>query len=163
LIFEAGGQYIDHVYNRQGSCGGALLVAFRRRTAKDKSFDLTISPARKIKIQKAIKQYQLQMELLSSQLQKYNQNIYGFGASLMMATLAYHLKTDFRELICVLDDDPQKEGIEYQNIPVKVRYNKSGSIPPDSNFIITSLENCRPIFKRITELNPQRILSPLIT
>ena len=80
----------------------------------------------------------------------------------MLATLAYHLQTDFSELVCVLDDDQEKDNLGYQNVPVRVRYSNSLEISPNSNFIITSLENARPIFKRITEFSPRRILIPLV-
>jgi len=33
---------------------------------------------------------------------------------------------------------------------------------PDSSYIITSLENVRPIYRRLLELTPRRILVPLI-
>lgn len=162
LIFEAGGEYIAHVYNRQGSCGGALLIAFRSNTSKKTPVEINIK-VRKEKIIKAIVNYQKQMQLLSDQLRGFHQNIYGYGASLMLATLAYHLRTDFSELICVLDDDLQKDCIGYQNVSVKVRYVDKCHIPPNSNFIITSLENTRSIFGRIMKLGPRRVLTPLIS
>jgi hypothetical protein len=161
MIAEAGGLYIDHVYNRQGSCGGALLIAFRKAKTKV-SFDIHDLKLRKEKINQAIREYKSQARLISSQLQKLNKNIYGYGASLMLATLGYHLNTDFSELICILDDDQQKDNIGYQNIPVKVRYTGSIKIEPNANFIITSLENTRSIFKRISELSPRRVILPLV-
>lgn len=161
LIQEVGGEYIAHHYNRQGSCGGALLIAFRKGGSKPiQSPDLT---KRKAKIQKAIRDYRLQMELMSFQLKQLQGPIYGYGASLMLATLGYHLKTDFSELVCILDDDPNKEGMGYQNLPVKIRSTKNLSLEPNSSFLITSLENTRVIYKRLLELSPRRILVPLIS
>lgn len=161
LIFEAGGEYLSHVYNRQGSCGGALLIAFRKGPSKELCPSLDVVN-RKKEIQQAVADYQKEMELLSRKLKQFHQNIYGYGASLMLATLAYHLQTDFSELICVLDDDPQKEGIGYENLPVLVQNPAKMNLPENSNFIITSLENTRSIFQRVLQFSPRRILTPTV-
>lgn len=159
LIFEAGGEYISHCYNDQGSCGGALLIAFRKAAAcQTKSFcDPQI---KRDEILAAINDYQYTMQVLSRQLDQWRHQIYGYGASLMLATLAYHLHTDFSELICILDDDAQKEEIGYQNLPVQVRYVKGMTIPPDSRFLITSLENIRLIYQKVLAYQPRLILFP---
>jgi hypothetical protein len=162
LIFETGGTYLDHVYNRQGSCGGALLIAFRKATSQPSLPQSQNMIGRKEKIKKAIQDYKNQAKLLSIQLEKLHKDIYGYGASLMLATLGYHLNTDFSGLICILDDDPQKDGIGYQNLPAKVCFSGNCSIEPNSNFIITSLENTRVIFRRLIERSPRRILIPLV-
>ena len=160
LIAEVGGEYVDHLYNRQGSCGGALLIAFRQGS-RQPQVRMDIRTRQEL-FKREIVSYQKQMELLADRLVGFHQQIYGYGASLMLATLGYHLGTDFSELICVLDDDPQKDQIGYRNIPVTVRFSTKIPIEPHSNFLITSLENSRAIFKRITELTPRRILVPLI-
>lgn len=162
MIKEAGGEYIAHTYNRQGSCGGAMLIAFKGR-AKGEAPTHSVNPiVRKAFIKQSIANYKLQMSLLSQQIKGFSQNIYGYGASLMLATLAYHLNSDLSDLICILDDDPDKDLLGYQNIPITVRYSKNIKIEPNSNFIVTSLENSRAIFKKIMELSPRRVLVPLI-
>lgn len=160
LIAEAGGAYLAHQYNRQGSCGGALLIAFRKGKSS-LQHPLSITEKQQA-IQKAIQNYSTQMDLLAIQLKKFNKDIYGYGASLMLATLGYHLKTDFSELICILDDDEQKDQISYQNIPITVRFTKKCSVPKNSNFLVTSLENTRSIFKKVLEFSPRRVLIPLV-
>ncbi len=161
LITEMGGQYLAHLYNRQGSCGGALLIAFQRQKTCSKP-DFIDVLKRKELIRKSIQNYRQQMQLMSEQLRKFDQNIYGYGASLMLATLGYHLRTDFSELICILDDDAQKDQISYQNVPIKVRYTGHCQPEVNSNYIITSLENTRSIFKRLMEFSPRRVLIPFI-
>lgn len=89
--------------------------------------------------------------------------VYGYGASLMLATMAYHLQTDFSQLDCVLDDDVSRDGATYENIPVTVRHTAKVAPAPNSSYLITSLENIRPIFRRILELNPRRILVPPVS
>lgn len=163
LIAEVGGQYLAHAYHHQGSCGGSLLIAFQRRNAPSVPLAPLNMKQRKKQIKKAIQHYRDQMQLLSAQLQKFHKQIYGYGASLMLATLGYHLKTDFSELICILDDDPLKDLTGYQNVPVKVRFSGVYHPEPNSNYLITSLENSRCIFKKIMDLSPRRVLTPLVS
>lgn len=107
--------------------------------------------------------YQQQMVAASQLLKQMPKKVYGYGASLMLATLGYHLKTNFNELECVLDDDQSKNGMTYENVPVVVKHPDMAAPPQDSCFIITSLENARPIYRRIQDFKPRRILMPLIS
>lgn len=161
LIWECGGEYLGHAFNHQGSCGGALLVAFRRaRTPQSKPvIDL---PARIAHIERRIARYRDQMAVMGELLDALPKPVYGYGASLMLATLGYHLRTDFSSLDCVLDDDPARDNATYENVPVTVRHTAKVSAAPNSSYLITSLENVRPIYRRICELTPRRILVPLL-
>lgn len=161
LLKEVGGEYLDHAYNYQGSCGGALLVAFRK--AKSRSDEMkTGVQNRQDYFRKKIRLYQNEMEIMASHLNGMQGKIYGYGASLMLATLAYHLKSDLSCLEFVLDDARDKDGFTYENLPVKVKYPQNGIPEPEANYLITSLENARPIFKRLLNFKPRRILMPLL-
>lgn len=162
LIWECGGEYLDHTFNHQGSCGGALIVKFRRaRKTQPKPFmDLD---ARIIMLEKRISHYKNQMAIMGELLDGLPKPVYGYGASLMLATLGYHLGTDFSKIECILDDDLQKDGKTYENVPVVVKHPTNVAPPPNSSFVITSLESVRPIYRRILELSPRRILTPLVT
>jgi hypothetical protein len=81
----------------------------------------------------------------------------------MLATLGYHLKTDFSGLECILDDDESKHGTQYENVDVTVCSTSVVKPPPNSSFVITSLEAIRPIYRRLLDFKPRRILSPLIS
>jgi hypothetical protein len=161
LIWECGGEYLGHAFNHQGSCGGALLIAFRRaRTVQPQPvIDL---PVRIAHFERRIARYREQMAIMGELLAALPQPVYGYGASLMLATLGYHLRTDFRSLDCILDDDPARDGTTYENVPVTVRHPARVSPPPHSSYLITSLENVRPIYRRLCELSPRRILVPLV-
>lgn len=161
LLWECGGEYVAHSYNHQGSCGGALLVAFRRATAVASKPEIDVD-ARIHWIEKRISAYTQQMALMGQLLKELPRPVYGYGAGLMMATLAYHLGTDFSELDCVLDDDPSRDGWEYENVHVTVRHPSSVDLQPNSSYVITSLENVRPIARRIVGLQPRRVLQPLL-
>jgi hypothetical protein len=153
---------LDHTFNHQGSCGGALIIAFQRaKTAQPKPY-IDVG-ARITKLEKRIAQYKEQMAIMGELLEGLPKPVYGYGASLMLATLGYHLGTDFLGVECILDDDPQQDGMTYENIPVMVKHTANVKPPPNSSFIITSLESRRPIYRRILELSPRRILLPLIS
>ena len=81
----------------------------------------------------------------------------------MLATLGYHLRTDFKNIECILDDDKNKDEITYKNVDVRVRHTEKVNPEPNSSYLITSLENIRPIFSRIATLNPRRVISPIIS
>lgn len=162
LIWECGGEYLGHAYNHQGSCGGALLVAFRR--ARKPSVIPEIDLAARIAwVERRIARYREQMTIMAELVGELPKPVYGYGAGLMLATLGYHLKTDFSALACILDDDPAKEGTTYENVPVTVRHTAKLAPAPNSSYLITSLENVRPIYRRIQELMPRRIVVPLIS
>ena len=162
LIWECGGEYLGHTFNHQGSCGGALLVAFRRAKTKQArpEFDL---PSRIARLEGRIALYKTQMVMMKELLDALPGPVYGYGASLMLATLGYHLQTDFSQLTCVLDDDVARDGATYENIPVTVRHTAKVAPAPNGSYLITSLENIRPIYRRILELSPRRILMPLVS
>lgn len=161
LIWECGGEFLGHTFHHQGSCGGALLIAFRRaQTAQPKP--LLDLPARIAYFERRIARYREQMAIMGELLEALPRPVYGYGASLMLATLGYHLRTDFSALECVLDDDPARDGTTYENVPVTVRHTAKVAPPPNSSYLITSLENVRPIYRRLLELSPRRILVPLV-
>lgn len=161
LIWECGGEYLSHIFNHQGSCGGALIIIFRRaKTIQLKPY-IDIN-SRIERFERRIAQYKLHMEIMGELLVALPKPVFGYGASLMLSTLGYHLNTDFSELDCLLDDDPSRDGATYENIPVTVRHTALVKPPPNSSYLITSLENIRPIYRRIQELSPRRILVPFI-
>lgn len=162
LIWECGGEYLGHSFNHQGSCGGALLIAFRRAKTKQAKPKIELE-SRVARFERRIALYRTQMVMLSEQLDALPKPVYGYGASLMLATFGYHLQTDFSQLACVLDDDVSRDGTTYENLPVTVRHTAKVCPAPNSSYLITSLENIRPIYRRILELAPRRILVPPIS
>lgn len=161
LLSECGGEYLGHAYNHQGSCGGAMVIAFKKaKSVQSESVDLA---QRTEWVIGRLAAYQQQMAVASQMLKQMPKKVYGYGASLMLAMLSYHLNTDFNELECVLDDDQSKNGMTYENVPVVVKHPDTEKPPQNSCYIITSLENARPIYRRIQDFKPRRILMPLIS
>ena len=161
LIWECGGEYLSLDIDHQGSCGGSLLVSFKKAKTPQTKPRLDIR-SRISTIESRILRYREQMTVLRDLLETIPGPVYGYGASLMLATLGYHLQTDFSRLECILDDDPAKHGGSYENVPVKIGHTAQINPPRGSSYLITSLENIRPIYRRIMELDPRRILAPMV-
>jgi len=87
--------------------------------------------------------------------------IYGYGAAQMLPVLAYHMKTDFGQLAAVLDDDPEKDGIGYSNLPVKVMLPGRATRLSEASVLITAIDNVAPIMTRLLANRPRHILHPL--
>lgn len=159
LLAETGGEYLSHAYNTSGPCGGSLFLAFRK--ARQRPAEPTVDPAaRSSAIHAGITAYSGQMRALSHGLLHCPRPLYGYGASLMLATLAYHLKFDLSEFACIFDDDPGKDGATYENVPVTVRDPQRHPPERDASYLVTSLENVRPILSRVMTLHPRRVFVP---
>ena len=161
LLDLAGAEYLAHRHNWQGSCGGSLMIAFRAGVS-DKRIPHADVGDRERYLRRRIARYEHQMEVMAQLLSELPQPIFGYGASLMLATLGYHLHTDFKTLECILDDDAGKNGWTYKNVPVTVRHTCAFPPPSQASYLVTSLENVRPISRRIASLTPRRILVPLL-
>lgn len=96
-------------------------------------------------------------EILATQSGK----IYGFGASDITASFAYFLKSDLSMLDCIIDDTPYKENMYIPGLKPKIV--KSADIDDwsDVTVLITAPQASRAILKRLIELNPKKIISPL--
>jgi hypothetical protein len=162
LLWECGGECIDYTHNTNGSMGGSLVIAFRRSIIRQVCPFIDVS-SRINWLRSAIVRYQALAGIIGDQFVNLPSPVYGYGASQMLATLAYQLKTDFRQLVCVLDDDPARDGMTYQNVPVQVGF--TGRIKPEKNssYVITSLENVRSIYQKIVPLCPRRVLMPIVS
>lgn len=163
LVDAAGGNFLGSFENHLGSCGGSLIVAFQSGKSASETVRLDSDINRRIEvIRNAISIYDEQMKLLSGFLDRIDEPIYGFGASLMISTLEYQLDFDFSKLVGILDDDVSKHGVGYRNVKVTVSHPSRLELPSCPNILITSLESVRPISKRVLDFSPVRVLSPLV-
>ena len=161
LVWEVGGAYLGHQYNHRGSNGGSLMFAFTKGPLN--SGPIVLDVAQKAKwVRDRVELFNRQMDISTQLIDQLPEAKLGFGAGHMLATLNYHLHGRVESLGCVLDDDPAKDGIEYANVKVSVRATAAFSPPAESSFVITSLENIRPIFGRLQSLEPRRIVVPLL-
>ncbi len=140
---------------------GALIVAFERRGAGVASSGTVPKPSF-VDIQKRYEMFKSQMINAGAALAAYAGDlIYGYGAAQMLPVLGYHMGTDFSELNFVLDDDPNKDGMGYWNLPVRIKLASSIENIADATVLITAIDNVQPIMAKLLTRRPRHILYPL--
>jgi hypothetical protein len=156
LIERCGGEIVDYQVNPYH--WGALMVAFRKRKGPKKS-KKTFLPFQVKDIQFGYDQFQKELRVTTEKLHRYkDEKLYGFGASLMLPILGYHLGTDFVEFESILDDDKAKEGLYYINLPVKIRKPAENEYFGDANILVTAYNTPRSVISRVISLKPKRII-----
>lgn len=162
LIEEIGAELIDYSFNY--NYWGALLIAFRKPVSlKSKNIASTaLSSITAEEIQRRYALFQAQMtitkECCMDILNK--MKICGYGAALMLPVLAYHMRTNFDWLECIIDDDLAKDNMGYVNLPVRI-HNPKGIVFEDTAILLTAIDNRRPIMRRLLGLGPKMIINPL--
>lgn len=161
LLKEVGAECLLHRENFHD--WGAMALAFSRSTP-GKMITMDVAKPSLADIRKRYALFRRQMEATNELLMHLNgTTVYGYGAAQMLPVLAYHLANDLSQLAAVLDDDPEKDGIGYWNLPVKVM--PSSRVPDlgSAGVLITAIDNVQPIMVRLLT-NPQRprhIIYPL--
>jgi hypothetical protein len=112
-------------------------------------------------VQSRYEVFRREMETTRFTLDRADQeNLFGYGAALMLPVLGYHLDTNFSEFRAILDDDPSKDGLSYVNLPVVIR-EPEGIDFAAATICLTALDNRRPILRKLMEMNPKEIINPL--
>jgi len=158
LLNELGCEVIDSETNYH--YWGSLMVAFRKAKRKKPN---TLPD--KITLDKIRKNYELFKNAMKSANEYLNtlkgEKVYGYGAGLQLPILSYHLGNDFSALECILDDSKDKDGLFYLNLPVMVRHpSKIGDLK-DATVFLTGVNFSRAILRRLFELKPKRVVSPI--
>ncbi|MBI5195197.1 MAG: methyltransferase domain-containing protein [Nitrospirae bacterium] len=138
---------------------GALMIAFRKKGAAHRNFNVAFT---REDIEWRRDLFFCQMDNARKTLYEFkNTNIYGYGAALMLPVLAYHLKSDLSFIKAVIDDDKDKEGFFYTNLPLQVKH--SGSIEDfySSTVFVTAIDNVKPIMLKLLQNRPKHIIYPL--
>jgi hypothetical protein len=166
IASASGLEVVSFRRNQLGSNGGSLLVCLRRFRAKGGGAlgyedRLTSFDDKATRTQSAISRFTRMMAVFSEQIYSHSGDIAVFGAGLMLPTLDYHLNGALgNKAIAVFDDDLEKRGLGYRNVPLTIR------TPPedlrDLLVVVGGLESSRGITKRCFELDAGVILSPLV-
>lgn len=157
LLEVVGGRHLLHRFNFHD--WGAMAVAFVKGNANPDALARQWSPA---EISVRYTSFQQQMRATGELLAFYaGSPLYGYGAAQMLPVLGYHMGTDFKELIAVIDDDESKDGIGYWNLPVKVTPARKVADLAEAAVLITAIDNVQPILTRLLAHRPRHILLPL--
>lgn len=139
---------------------GAMAVAFTR-SAPDKPAEPDRPQPELETIIRRYGQFRRQLAATREVLAELRgARIYGYGAAQMLPVLAYHMGTDLSELVAVLDDDPEKDGIGYWNLPVKVMSSARATDLLESAVLITAIDNVQPIMAKLLANRPRHIVYP---
>ena len=153
---------VASAFNENGSNGGSLLFALSRpgRAHDDALVRQNLPGISAEGLKSQISQFTRRMEKSAAEVRSLDPPLYGFGASLMLATQNYHMRGVIEDLTAVFDDDSSRSGTTYKNLQVLVRQ-VGADFPADVPFLVTSLENAEAIASRLRQLGVARILSPL--
>jgi len=86
--------------------------------------------------------------------------LYGYGAALMLPILGYHLENNFSSFNSIFDDDENKDGLGYANLPVKIAHPREFDFT-EATIFLTALDNRRSIIRKLYNLSPRLIFNPL--
>ena len=162
LLTEIDCNLIDYTFNTEGSNGGSLLFSFSRISQENQipyKSDLTF-PTKKSQISHEISRYKLQMDLLSDLVNNSQSEVVGYGAAHMLATFNYHLGGSIENLGFVFDDNPDLHGSEYRNIKVPIVSTENLDWENIQTVLITSMENCRVMTRKMLALPGITVIAP---
>lgn len=145
LVENNGGQVVAMKYNDYPTCGGSIMLVFKKQTAQEKPFNLTSQFLLKGNIETTFQENLEQFKTLNKQISQFilqNERVFGYGASLLLPVIFYHIGEAAKKIQWVLDDDVSKDGIGYKNIEgIEVSIPAKHSIDEDTALLITSYEN----------------------
>ncbi len=156
LIAAAGGEYLGHWRNYHD--WGAMVVALRKGLPGKAV--LVPPPFARADISPRYDLFRRQMAATTRFLDLLDGPVFGYGAAQMLPVLAYHMETDLACLRTIIDDDPDKDGLGYWNLPVRVTHGSKIGGLGDASVLITAVDNVQPIMTRLLADRPRHILYP---
>ena len=166
MLEDVGAELIDFRINPYH--WGTLMIAFRKRAKNG------INPHTKfgkfinrITGEQILEQYKLFRDCMDMANRRVfslrNETIYGYGAALMLPVLHYYLR-GLSEFKCIIDDDKNKDGLYYINLPLKIVNSEKIENIKDSVICITAINSKQPlraIMSRLINLKVKKIIIPI--
>lgn len=141
---------------------GAFAVAFVKGAGVAMGHEA--EPPSLQRVQASLNSFIKQMDATQSILATLDGPAYGYGAAQMLPVLAYHLKTDLAFLEAVLDDDPEKDGLHYANLPLHVKPSAFVEDVSQTSILITAVDSAVPILRHLLNgFRPRHIVYPFHT
>ncbi len=137
---------------------GALLIAFKKDPGQRKNYTFSFTAT---EINERLDLFRKQLESTYKIIHSLkSDSIYGYGAALMLPVLAYHLNSDLSFLSGIIDDDMNKDGIYYQNLPTQIIHSSKINDLEQLSIVITALDNFKPIMTHLLSVRPRHIIYP---
>lgn len=86
--------------------------------------------------------------------------LFGYGASIMVPILFYHLGIDEERLSIIFDDNCLKDGFYYPGLNVMIKAPVDRKMIKGKSLLITALDHIRAISQRALELDPGKVIVP---
>lgn len=137
---------------------GALLIAFNKDSGHRKNNTFSFS---EMEINQRLDLFRNQLESTYKIIRSLqSDSLYGYGAALMFPVLVYHLRSDLSFLAGIIDDDINKDGIYYQNLPTQIIHSSKIKDFEKISIMITALDNVKPIMTKLLSVRPRHIIYP---
>lgn len=164
MINELGCDLIDLTINYNH--WGTGLFAFKKGLVRSKC-KIDLLPITVSKVKSRYKIFKDDLKQVNERLHCFrHEKIYGYGASLMLVVLSYHMENDFSGLVCIMDDDKNKEGMSYLNLPVSIVHTEKIKDLKDSIVLLTAISskiNVRRMLTNLISFEPRHIIYPINT
>lgn len=162
MIENIGAEFVAHDVNYE-YWGGTILVALKKAEGSRRNGAPLPNPYihRASVISQRYQLFRDQVATAHRLLEKCQHlPIYGYGAAQLLPILAYHLGDDLSTLEAVLDDDSEKDGLSYWNLPVTIRH--SSHIPDLSmvTILLTAVDSARAILPKLFVRKPRHVILP---
>ncbi|WJG10594.1 methyltransferase domain-containing protein [Aliiglaciecola sp. LCG003] len=146
LVDSCDGELISIQYNAYPTCGGAVMFAFKRRLKGTKASVPLEYPIQSVaSLKQAFHANYATFKKQNIQISKWltqHSKVYGYGASLLLPVILYHIGEAAKKITLVFDDDQSKTGFTYKNIQdLKVDTPSGYQISELDGILITSYEN----------------------
>jgi cyclopropane-fatty-acyl-phospholipid synthase len=155
LFKRFGFGYVDHTFNYD-MWGGTMILHFRKgHTSTHNSLAEKMTPE---KFLSSLSLFRKQIIFFNEQIASFD-DVCLYGAAQMLPILLYHLNNDMLNSITIYDNNPNRIGLKYPYLELFIQE------PPKSlagkTIVITALDSFRPIFKKLVDLHPKRIIDIL--
>lgn len=160
VIQGSGGEVIALDYNAYPTCGGALMVAFKKMTVgKVKRAGINDFLAY-LPIDSLFNQQLLRFQALNQRIAAWiasKECVVGYGASLLLPVIFYHIGDASKKICLICDDDPNKYGLTYKNVEgISVCSSQILLEKVDAAIFISTYENIAKLSQIIEEKFPNR-------
>jgi hypothetical protein len=148
---------VDIAYNFS-YWGGTQILHFSNYQKKNELCAEKISADQ---IREAIMNFSNDIQSLRFKIRNAPNRILAYGAAQMLPILQYHLGDDFDSVSEIFDDNPERIGKYYPYLDKKIRSLDSFKFEPDDMVIVTALDSCKPLVKRLLEKQIKLLTIPI--
>jgi hypothetical protein len=148
---------VDITYNFS-YWGGTQILHFSNYQKKNAVVAEKISEDQ---IRKATINFLNDIQSLKFKIRNAPSRVFAYGAAQMLPILQYHVGDEFDLISEIFDDNPERIGKRYPYLDRKIRSLEGFKFEPDDMVIITALDSCKPLVKRLLEKEIKLITIPI--